>query len=138
MTQDATDNHMSMAVRNSNGTFARGPGRVKGSKNRLTRESVEKLHELAPAAWAALINNLAAGEQRAVEFVLNRLLPAGRVLEVDATPDGIRDHLEHGDFSTDEARAIASVLEKLESLEKISVLEQRVEQLTALLQGGAI
>ncbi|QEU07967.1 hypothetical protein [Paracoccus yeei] len=135
---DSTDDHMSKAVRNPDGTFARGPGRVRGSKNRVSREALEKVKELSAQAFLKLEENLERGDMRAVEYILNRVLPAGRALEVDVSAEGIRDHLEHGDFSESEARAVASVVEKLHRLERLEVLEERLNQLQALLEGGSV
>ncbi|WP_146113037.1 hypothetical protein [Paracoccus yeei] len=135
---DATDSHMSKAVRNPDGTFARGPGRVRGSKNRVSREALEKVKQLSGQAFEKLEENLQRGDMRAVEYILNRVLPAGRALEIDATAEGIRDHLEHGDFSESEARAVASVVEKLHRLERLEILEERLNQLQALLEGGSV
>lgn len=135
---ESIDNHTSMAVRNPDGTWKRGPGRKIGSKNRISREAVEKLKEMGPQAFVQLQANLDKGDMRAVEYILNRLLPAGRILEIDATPEGIREHLEHGDFSESEARAVASVVEKLNRLEKLEELERRVDELQSLLRQGSL
>lgn len=135
---DSTNDHMSKAVRNPDGTFARGPGRVRGSKNRVSREALEKVKQLSGQAFEKLEENLERGDMRAVEYILNRVLPAGRALEIDASAEGIRDHLEHGDLSESEARAVASVVEKLHRLERLEILEERLNQLQALLEGGSV
>ena len=129
---------MSKAVRNPDGTFARGPGRVRGSKNRVSREALRKVKQLSGQAFEKLEENLQRGDMRAVEYILNRVLPAGRALEIDASAEGIRDHLEHGDLSESEARAVASVVEKLHRLERLEILEERLNQLQALLEGGSV
>lgn len=131
------ENHTSMAVRNPDGTWARGPGRKLGSKNKVSREAIAKIKDMSDQAFLQLQINLAKGDMRAVEYVLNRLLPAGRILEVDPTPEGIRDHLEHGDFSESEIKAVASVAERLQKIEKIEELERRVDELTTLLREGS-
>lgn len=135
---DSTDDHMSMAIRNPDGTFARGPGRKRGSRNRVSREAIEKIKELAPQAFEKLQENLGKGDMRAVEYVLDRVLPAGRILEIDATVGGIRNHLENGDFSESEARAVATVVEKLQKVEKVEELERRLNELTALLKDTSL
>ena len=135
---DPIDDHNSKAIRNPDGTFLRGPGRKVGSKNRVSRAAMEKIKELGPLAFEKLQENLDRGDMRAVEFVLNRVLPAGRALEIDATVDGIRDHLENGDFSESEARAVANVIEKLQRIEKVEELERRLNELTALLKDGSL
>lgn len=135
---EAIENHMSKAVRNPDGTFARGPGRKLGSKNRMSREAIEKIKSLGPLAFEQLELNLSRADQRAVEFVLNRILPAGRMLEIDPTPEGIRDHLAAGDFSESEARAVASVIEKLQKIDRLEELERKLENLENLLRGSSL
>ena len=140
---DPTDNARKSTGYNdpATGRFVSGPankGRPKGSKNRVSRAAMEKIKELGPLAFEKLQENLDRGDMRAVEFVLNRVLPAGRALEIDATVEGIRDHLENGDFSESEARAIANVMEKLQRVEKVEELERRLNELTALLKDGSL
>lgn len=136
--EEFTDDHMSMAIRNPDGTFARGPGRKRGSRNRVSREAIEKIKELVPQVFEKLQENLGKGDMRAVEYVLDRILPAGRILKVDTTADGIRDHLERGDFSESEARAMATVIERLRHNEDMDVLTERLERMERLLEAGSI
>lgn len=140
MNDEPIENHnfMEKAIRNPDGTFARGPGRKRGSRNKVSREAIEKIKSLAPEAFEKLQENLAKGDMRAVEYILNRVLPAGRILEIDASSEGIRDHLEHGDFSESEARAVATVVEKLQKVEKVEELERRLNELTALLKDTSL
>lgn len=138
MIQDVIDNYMFMVVCNLNGMFVCGLGCVKGFKNCLICELVEKFYEFVFVVWVVFINNLVVGEQRVVEFVLNCLFLVGCVLEVDVMFDGICDYLEYGDFLMDEVCVIVFVFEKFELFEKIFVFEQCVEQFIVLLQGGVI
>lgn len=138
MSDEAIENHMSKAVRNLDGTFARGPGRKPGSKNRVSREAIEKIKSLGPQAFEQLEFNLSRGDMRAVEFILNRILPVGRIIELDATPDGIRDHLAAGDLSEAEMRAAASVIEKLHRLGRLEELERKFSALEELLRGTSL
>lgn len=109
-------------------------GRKTGSRNRISREALEKVKGMSGLAFEKLEENLEKGDMRAIEFILNRVLPQGRTLEVDATPDGIRQHLSSGDFSESEARAVATVIERLEKLEKMADLEAKVSELQKLLK----
>lgn len=138
MSEITSENHMSKAIRNPDGTWARGPGRKLGSRNKTSREAIERVKALSGRAFEQLELNLERGDMRAVEYILNRVLPAGRILEIDASADGIRDHLEHGDFSESEARAVANVVEKLQRLEKVEELEARLNQLQALLRDESL
>lgn len=75
MDDEPIENHMSKAVRNPDGTFARGPGRKPGSKNRISREAIEKIRSLGPLAFDTLRHNLDKGDQRAAEYVLDKIPP---------------------------------------------------------------
>jgi len=113
-------------------------GRKPGAKNRVSREALEKVKGMSGRAFEKLEDALEKGDMRAIEFVLNRVMPQGRTLEIDATPEGIRDHLAEGDFSESEARAVATVIERLEKLEKMADLEAKVSELQRLLKDESL
>lgn len=89
-------------------------------------------------AFEKLEDALEKGDMRAIEFILNRVLPNGRTLEIDSTPEGIRNHLAEGDFSESESRAVATVIERLEKLEKMAELESKVAELQRLLKDESL
>lgn len=108
------------------------PGRVPGSKNRLSRETLNAVQGLASEAIAALRLRLTAGDMRAVELVLEHCLPKGRTIDLQSTdPYTIADAMAAGDISPDEAARMATVVDKLKSIEEVESLRTRLEDVEA-------
>lgn len=93
---------------------------------------------MSDEAFEKLRENVSNGDQRAIEFVLSRILPSGRVLEIEATPAGVVAALEDGVLTGDEARHLTTALSKLAELEDLQSVKEKVEELEALLRNGGM
>lgn len=122
--------------RDSSGRFTAGAGnvgRAVGSKNRVSNEALQAVRDMKDEAIQQLREKLAAGDWNALQFILERILPKGRLVEIDAaSPQAITTALASGSLTTGEAKDLASVLEKLASIEAISALNERLEALEAI------
>ncbi|MGQ2902472.1 MAG: hypothetical protein ACT6RL_11300 [Neoaquamicrobium sediminum] len=123
-----------IAGRDAAGRFAAGnPGRAPGSRNRVSNEALQAVRSMKDLAIEQLRTRLENNDWQAVLFVLERTLAKGRVLEIDATsPAAITDALSTGQLTTEEAKNLATVLEKLASIEEINELRQRLDKLEAI------
>jgi len=83
-----------------------------------------------------LADNIQKGDQRAVEFVLSRVIPNGRLVELEAANSGaVADALISGQISGAEAKEIATALSKLKEMEDMDALKERLVQIEQLLRG---
>lgn len=119
--------------RDASGRFTTGAGnvgRTVGSKNRVSNEALQAVRSMKDEAIEQLRVRLSAGDWNALQFILERILPRGRLIEIDATsPQAIADALATGTLTSDEAKNLATVLEKLASIEEITELRKRIEAL---------
>ena len=138
MTDNTPENlNTKVARRDANGRLLPGaPGRPKGSRNKVSVQAISKIRELTDDAFLALADNIQKGDQRAVEFVLSRVIPNGRLVELEAANSGaVADALITGEISGLEAKEIATALSKLKELEDMDALKERLVQIEQLLRG---
>ncbi|EXL06689.1 hypothetical protein BG36_06385 [Aquamicrobium defluvii] len=84
-------------------------------------------------AIAQLRTRLQAGDWSALQFILERVLPKGRPIELDsATPSAITDALINGTITSEEAKNLATVLEKIAAIAQVTELHDRIEKLEAI------
>lgn len=121
--------------RDANGRFTSGAGnigRVPGSRNRVSNEALKAVRDMKDDAIAILREKLIARDWNAVLFVLERTLPKGRMIELDAaTPAAITDALITGQLTSEEAKHLATVLEKIASIAAVDELRERIAALEA-------
>lgn len=134
---DDANNSQSVTVRDNAGRFAAGnQGRPRGSKNRFAADAMRQIKEMTPDAMAGLQSNIAAGNMDAIRFVLERVVGKGRTIELDGDkPSDISTALMNGELTTDEAAAIATVLEKLARVEELDAVLNRMAEIERLLKG---
>ena len=134
---DDANSLQSATVRDSAGRFAAGnQGRPRGSKNRFAADAMRQIKEMTPDAMAGLQSNIAAGNMDAIRFVLERVVGKGRTIELDGDkPTDISTALMNGELTTDEAAAIATVLEKLARVEELDAVLNRMSEIERLLKG---
>lgn len=124
-------------ARQVDGRYQKGaPGRPKGSRNRMSRQALDQVKSFAPEALAALHCAVQKGERWAVEFVLEKVLPSQRTIELDdATPAGLTAALADGDISANEAKDVATALHKLAEIGELQELNARLVELEQAMQG---
>jgi len=140
MTDDHTQNpaiSTALPDRRPDGKFVKGgPGRVRGTKNKVSRETLIAIQQMGPDALAGLLDNVGKGDQRAIEFVLERIVGNQRLVELDAaTPDAIAQAIIDGDLNSSEAKAVTASLTSLKMLQDMGTINERMEQLEVLLKG---
>lgn len=122
--------------RDSAGKFLPGSGgRPKNSRNAVSRRAIAEIHTLSDAAMQGLKDNIAAKDQKAIQYVLDRILPAGRIVEIDATADGITEAIAEGALSISELKEIAAAIGSLKSLSELEQMREEMAELRRLLQG---
>ncbi|WP_166507075.1 hypothetical protein [Frigidibacter mobilis] len=126
--------------RGEGGRFLPGQGgRPKGSKNRFAATTMQEIKNLKDAAMTALAAQVVAGNMDAVKFILERIVGRHRMIELDGgTPADVTNALVNGEISSEEAKAIATVVEKLRRVEDLDVLAARLEELERLLKGDSL
>jgi len=127
-----TDDHRNFTVLQlPNGQFAKGnPGRQIGTKNRVSRETLQSIFGMKDVALEELQNLITQGDMRAIVFVLDRILPSKRTVQLDDTsPANILDLLASGDLAPDEASAIATTIARLVDVGLVADLERRISEL---------
>lgn len=133
-----TDNFRSSADnRDPKGRFAVGnPGRTPGSRNKVSMQALAKIRSLTDDAFEALAENVRARDQRAVEYVLDRIVPKGRLIELEAAnSDAVAEALIGGELTADEGKRIASALAALKQMEDLDLIKQRMLEIERLLKG---
>jgi hypothetical protein len=123
------------------GRFASGPnniGRPLGAKGKANREMLQNLKALGPKAFEKLCEALDRGERWGVEYILNRVLPLSRTIELEGTTvDDVKAALKNGDISTGEAKEMSATLAKLNEISDLDDLRERLSELEKLLQQQA-
>lgn len=124
--------------RGPDGKFLPGQGgKPRGAKNALASSTMRRIKEMTPAALEQLEKQLNSGNWDACRFVLERIIGKNnRFIELSGDrPSDISDALVNGEISTDEAKAIATVIEKLKKVEEIDAVMTRMDELERLLKG---
>lgn len=108
-------------------------GRPKGSRNKISRDALAAVKGLTDPAIAALRQQVEAGDMRAIAYVLDRVLPkGGRAVELDAADaNAVRTALIDGDLTPSEAAELAQALAKLNEIEALATLSDRLSELEA-------
>lgn len=119
--------------RDASGRFTTGAGNVGrpvGSRNKISNEALASVKSMKDEAIEQLREKLIAGEFAAILFVLERVLPKGRTIELsDATPEAISNALVSGELTTVEAKDVATALAKLSEISELQQLRERLEAL---------
>lgn len=126
------------AARNPDGTWASGnPGRKPGSKNKFAATTMEQIKGLKDDAIASLAVQVKNGNMDAVRFILERIVGRNRTIELDGgSPADVTNALIDGDISAEEAKAIATVVEKLRRVQDMDDLTERLDAVEKLLRDG--
>lgn len=133
-----TDNQRNFTERDSLGRFAKGnSGRPYGSKNKASREVLNKVKAMEEGAIQKLWEAVCLGEQWAVTFVLSKLLPNGRTIELEGlTTKDLQDALTCGDISPEEGRTLATILRNLNEIESFDEIKEKLEELESMVKGN--
>lgn len=122
------------AQRGRQGFLPGNPGRLPGSKNRISNAALSAVKSMSDDAIVVLRQKLAEGDWQAVLFVLDRVLPKGRSVELEGvSPSSIASQLVNGEITTSEAKDIAITLSKLAEVGEIAEIRTKIEALEKIL-----
>lgn len=138
MTADAAEPRTSTVVHLPSGRFAPGnPGRKPGSKNKVSNEALTAIKSMKDVAIEQLRSKLERGDWDAITFILERILPKGRSVELDDTsPATIATALAEGHLTPDETRSIATALKSLQDVTELAEIRAKLDELEKLLSDG--
>tara|TARA_B100000780_G_scaffold188715_1_gene132694 strand:- start:1994 stop:2395 length:402 start_codon:yes stop_codon:yes gene_type:complete len=120
--------------RDSNGRFTKGsPGRPIGSKNKTPRAVLNRIKAMDEMAIQKLWEAVCLQEKWAIEYVLNKILPASRTTELEGlTPDDLRAAITEGDISPDEGKSLSAIIKNLKEIESLDEIKERLDDLEAV------
>ncbi|MEB8389381.1 hypothetical protein OO012_19370 [Rhodobacteraceae bacterium KMM 6894] len=138
MTDSSLENSNSRVMqRDANGRLLPGSGgRPAGSKNLRVNGALTDLRSMSPDAVEVVRTAIANGDVRTATWLLERLLPASRVVELPGSDvQDIINALAAGDISPTEAKTIAHTIAHLKNVSEIDELRAQVDSLGRLLRG---
>lgn len=116
---------------------AGNPGRPLGAKGRTKKTIATALHQRTDVALAALDALIAAGNEKAILFILERNIPKQRTVELEGgTPQDVEVALIEGHISPQEAAQIGQTLAALKALRDMDGVADRLAALERLLSEG--
>jgi len=120
-----------------NGQFAVGnSGRPVGSKNRFSNAAMQAVKSMSNDAIIQLKQRLDASDWQAITFILERILPRGRLIELDGiSPDQIMNQMLSGSITTVEAKDIAGALKSLNEINDMKEVRDKLAFLERILTG---
>ncbi len=127
-----TDNKQGITeYKDSKGRFTSGnPGRPLGSKNKTPRAVLNQIRAMDEMALKQLWAAVCLQEKWAIEYVLNKILPASRTIELEGfTPDDLRAAITEGNISPDEGKSLAAILKNLSEIESLDEIKERLDDL---------
>lgn len=110
-------------------------GRMKGSRNKQSRETVAAVQGLAPEAVTSLRTLLRQHSWPATKYVLDQVLPAfGRSIELEnSTPEAIISAMSDGSISPTEAAKLATAMSAAMGASELRELKNQVDDLEQLI-----
>lgn len=111
-----------------------GMGRPVGAKGKAGSGHLARLHERADAAWAVVDERLSQSCPKTALFILQRLLPAERTVEVPGgTARDWAEALAAGDLTAGEAQRAATALRALADTDELKAIKARLDELETIL-----
>lgn len=121
---------MTLDDRDSKGRFEKGKakGRPFGTKNHavsITRLKMMEEHALAKL-YACVLN----GDMKAISYVLDRILPKDRTIELHGLEiEDLKEALTSGQLSIAEGKELSVALKNIEELESLNDVRKRLAEL---------
>ena len=125
--------------RQSNGRFGGGnPGRPVGARNRTPSKYALTCEEHTGLAFRVLHDRLLDGDLKAALFVLSRVLPSERLIELPSSePHAWADAMAEGVISPAEAAKAAQALKTINDATIVVDLQARLDELETRLSLGS-
>ncbi len=109
-------------------------GRPKNSTNKAGRAEVDRLRARSEAVWAVVDKRLAEGCAKTALFLLSRLLPDCRIVDLESNaPDAVADAVTDGTLTPTEAGKIASAVKLLKDAAGVDEMRTRLDEIESLL-----
>ncbi len=118
--------------RDSLGRFQKGKatGRPLGSKNHSV--SITRLKKMEEQALAKLYACVLNGDMKAIQYVLDKILPKDRTIEFHGLEtEDLKEALVTGQLSIAEGKELSVTLKNLEELESLNEVRKRLADLEA-------
>lgn len=131
-TDDPRTSAAIIPYRDPSGRFTsdNNPGRIPGTKNRVSNEALQAVRNMKDEAIQQLREKLIAGDWNALQFVLERILPRGRLVELnDASPADVKAALVNGTLTASEAKDVATALSKLAEIGELAEIKAKLLEL---------
>lgn len=109
-------------------------GRPIGAKGKRGKAEIDRLHDRSGAAWAVIDKRLGEGCVKTALFLLSRLLPSERVVDVSPDSGSIGDALSEAALSTTEANRLALTVKSLKEAETVDAMRERLDAIERLLE----
>lgn len=120
--------------RRPNGQFGpNNPGKPKGATGRRGKAEIDRLDQRSGAIWAVIDQRLAEHCVKTALFLLARLLPSERTIDVAADAASIAEALEDSAVSTTEANRLALTVKSLKEAEQVDAMRERLDAIERLL-----
>lgn len=136
---DNERNSTALTGRDTNGRFVSGCGNIGrpvGTKNKVSQKAMQEIKSMSSDALRVLKENLNRNDTKAAIFILEKVLPNQRTVELDGADVGsIVSALVDGTVSPDEARTISLSIARLKEIDEMDALKERLAQIEALLKG---
>jgi hypothetical protein len=109
-------------------------GRPRGSQNRAGTREIHRLRARSDRAWDVIDQKLAEGCVKSALFILQRLLPDSRSIELDGIdPASIGEAIAAGEVTPPEAIRLSQAAKHLADVETVDALRGRLDQIEAIL-----
>ena len=121
--------------RRPNGQFGVGnPGKPRGARHRASKAEIERLRSRSERMWALVDQKLEEGCTKTLLFLLARLLPDSRTVDLDTSdPSAMADAVVDGSLSPVEANRISQSLKHLKEIQQVDAIAERLSEIERLL-----
>lgn len=121
--------------RGSDGRF--GPnnrGKPPGTLNKAGKGEIDRLRARSERVWQVIDQRLAEGCVKTALFLLARMLPDQRVVELESVqPEDVAAAVADGEITIAEAAKLAATVRSLRDVEQMDDMRQRLDSIEALL-----
>lgn len=121
--------------RKPDGRFGPGnPGKPVGARHRASKAEIERLRSRSERMWQLVDQKLEEGCTKTLLFLLARLLPDSRTVDLDTSdPGAMADAVVDGSLSPVEANRISQSLKHLKEIEQVDAIALRLSEIEKLL-----
>lgn len=109
-------------------------GRPVGARGKASRGEIERLRSRSERMWQLVDEKLAEGDTKVLLFLLSRILPDARTVELDSTdPATLAEAVTDGTMTSTEANRISQSLKHLREIQQVDAIAERLSEIERLL-----